>query len=189
MGLHVKISAIEEKNSFIIYDCTKNYKFDNLTGWGTINPEIKSITSAIIYVWTPSVAVGVNPFAIDVTGDFPNEEGLGMEILPNQVGQVNNRLESGQYKIKLEVFGVDKKGVKYKKDALIVKIFIKDVTCCVDKLQKFVNKDTHKDKKQQAIIELNEMLESANYAVDCELNTQAVELIELLKSQCVCVDC
>lgn len=189
MGLQLKISASEQKNSFIVYDCTKNYKFDNLGGWGTINPEIKNITSAIIYVTPPNLPKGSDPYAVDVTGNFPNENGLGMEILPNQVGQVNNRLESGPYKIKLEVIGTDRKGLKFKKDATLLEIFINDVTCCVDGLQKFVNRDAHKDKKQQAAIELNNLLESANHAISCDLVEQATEIIEILKSQCVCIDC
>lgn len=189
MSLQLKISAEEQKNSFIVYDCTKNYRFDNLGGWGTINPEIKNITTATIFVWPPNLPSSSDPYSIDATDNFPNEEGMGIEITPSQIGQVNNRLVSGLYKIKLEVSGVDKRGIKFKKDASVLEVFVNDVTCCVDGLQKFVNKDAHKDKKQQAAIELNNLLESANYAIGCQLYNQASEIIEILKSQCVCIDC
>lgn len=189
MSLVLSISASEEKNSFIVYDCTNIYRYDNLGGWNAPNAQIKNITSSILYVSPPNLNAGVQPYAIDVTGIFPNVENKGFEILPYQVGQVNNQLASGKYIINLVVVGTDNTGKEYTASAILLKIFIKNVTCCIDKLQKLVNKDAHKDKKQQAIIELNELLQAAIWATDCELTDQAIEIIDLLKSQCICIDC
>jgi hypothetical protein len=189
MGLKLSISAEEEKNSFIVYDCTGRYSYDNKGGWGAPNAEIKKITSAVIYVTPPNLSPSVLPYSIDVTGNFPNTEGNGMEILPYQVGQANNKLISGKYLIKLEVKGTDVKGVEYTTSAILSEIFIKSVSCCIDKLQKTVNRDAYKDKKQMGAIDLNLLLMSAEWAIGCKLQEQAVETIEFLNSQCTCVDC
>lgn len=188
MALQLKIEANEQKNSFILEDCTGIYKYDNLTGWGVPNPEIRKITSSKISVWPVTLPLGSEPFVIDVTGDFPNQECVGIEIFPYQIGQ-QEQLISGKYKIKLEVTGLDRKGVQYTKTATTETVFINNVTCCIDKLQKSVNKDAKDSKKQQAIIELNNLIESANYAISCGLLNQASEIVELLKTQCVCVGC
>lgn len=189
MGLKLSISASEEKNAFIVYDCTGNYKFDNPGGWGAPNAEISKITSSIIYVTPPNLSPGVLPYEIDVTDNFPNTDGAGMEILPYQVGQANNQLQSGLYTIKLEVKGTNCKGIPYTTYTVLSKIFIRNVSCCIDKQQKNVNRDAWKDHKQMGIVDLNLMLMSAQWAIDCGLQEQAVETIEFLKSQCTCVDC
>lgn len=189
MGLILNIRAEECKNSFIVFDCTGFYKFDNLGGFGAPNPLISKVTSAIIYVTPPNIASGINPYAIDVTGMIPNLTGKGVEIQPFQVGQANNQLISGQYLIQLEIMGTDFKGLNYTSVADLIVIFVKNVEDCIDKLQKTVNRDAFKDKKQQAAIVLNELMESAIWAIKCGQNEQAVEIIDLLNSQCTCIDC
>lgn len=180
---------MEEKNSFIVYDCTGNYRYDNLDGWNAPNAEIKKITSSVLYVTPPNLSAGGAPYSIDVIGDFPNTIDHGLEILPYQIGQANNQLLSGKYFIKLEVKGLDAKGVGYTTSAILSKIFIKNVSCYIDKMQKTVNRDAWKDNKQKAKIDLNLMLLSAQWAIDCGLQEQATEIIEFLNSQCTCVDC
>jgi hypothetical protein len=189
MSLNLKIDASEETNSFIVYDCTGNNKYDNPGGWGPPNPEIKNITSSVLYITPPDHAAGVAPYSIDVTGNFPNTENNGIEVLPYQIGQVNNQLVSGKYIIRLEVKGTGKNGVEYTSTAIASKIFIKNVACCIDKLKKTINRDAFKDKKQQVAIDLNLLLMSAQWSIDCDLQEQAAEIIDLLKSQCTCIDC
>lgn len=189
MGLKLSISAAEEKNSFIVYDCTGNYRYDNLGGWNAPNPEIRKVTSSTIYVTSPDLAPGTSPYSIDVTGNFPNNTDQGMEILPYQIGQANNQLTSGKYLITLEVKGLDKSGVEYTTSTVLSKIFIRNVSCCLDKLQKTVNRDAWKNNKQKGAIDLNLMLMSVQWSINCDLQEQAVEMIEFLKSQCTCIDC
>lgn len=186
-GLQLKISAIEQKDSFVVYDCTGNYKYDNLGGWGNPNARIKLITKAILYVTTPKTPIGSEPAEIDVTDDFPNENFLGLEILPYQVGL--QKIVSGKYKIKLEVTGVDSKGVTYVKHSTAIVVFSKDVKCCVDKLERIVNENAFKDEKQKKVIELNNLIESLDYNIDKELFDQAVSIIDYVSEQCICPGC
>ena len=187
MGLHLKIDAEEQKNSFILEDCTGRYRFDNLTGWGSPNPEPKKITSSTLFITPPGRTSG--PLSVDLTGNFPNEDFLGYEILPYMTGSTNNKLISGKYILRLEIVGIDRKGNEYSTSAQVDKVFINDVTCCLDLLQKKINKDALKDRKQQLILGLMNLLESANYSIKHELTDQASEIVELLKSQCQCTDC
>lgn len=189
MSLLLKIDAEEQKNSFIVFDCTGIYRFDNLCGWNAPNPEIRKLTKSVLSVWPPQLKKDAVPYTIDLLGKFPNIEFNGIEILPYQVGQANNQLESGNYKIRLDITGLDKKGVEYSTFAVITRVFINNVICCIDKQQKNVNKDAFKDQKQQAIIEMNELLEATIKSIKCELYEQATEMVNLLKSQCACNGC
>lgn len=189
MSFKIQINAEELKNSFLVNDCTGIYRFDNLEGWNSPNPDIRKITKSTLSVWPPNISVTAQPFTIDLTGTFPNVDNNDVEVLPYQVGAVNNQLESGLYKIRLDIEGTDKKGNTYTEFSVINRVFINNVTCCIDKGQKIVNKDAFKDSKQQAQIEMNNFLESANYAIKCELYEQASEIIELLKSLCTCNGC
>jgi hypothetical protein len=188
MGLTYKISAIEEKDSFIIYDCTGNNSQKNPGGFGPPNPEIKQITDSYFLITPPQFT---QPFKIDVTGDFPNEEGLGYEILPFMVGQTGNQIYSGEWKIKAVISGTDKKGKKFTKTAVCNKIFTKQVECCVDKLMPIVNKNAFKDEKQKRAIELHNLLENVLWAIehDCGVTSEITQTIAYLQAQCVCCGC
>ncbi len=192
MALKYKISVIEEKNSLIVYDCVGAYKYDNLTGYGKPNDiEVKNITSTIFYVTTPNLPKGSEPYKVDVSGNWPvsTDLQLGMEILPYQIGEKNNELTSGQYTIKAEISGTDRQGNAFKKTDIFAIICKKQIECCVDKAMKHVNTNAFKDAKQKATIELNNLLESVNYAIDCGLTNEAIEKIELINAQCGCCGC
>lgn len=206
MSLQLSISAVEETESFIVNDCTGLFSSDNKTGFGGPNPRYEDITAAVLEITPPFDATpfldisDANPpapdagtftaptFTINVFPDFPNEEQNGYEVLPYMVGQ-SDFIESGKWKIKLIVEGVDKNKKSFKKSAITEVVFTKAVTCCIDKLTPNVNKNALKDKKQQVIIELNNLLESTGYAVEKELLDQADGIIKLLKAQCKCCAC
>jgi hypothetical protein len=186
MALQLKINIEEKENSFVVVDLTGKYRYDNLTGWGPATAEVKNISKATLSIWKPGAT---QPKDVDVTGDFPNKECIDIEILPYMAGLTGSVLVSGKYKVKLTVEGTDCKGATYSKSATVEKVFVNDVTCCLDKLQKRVNRDAYQEKLQQNIIILSNLLESANYAICKGLTEQASEIVELLKSQCSCVDC
>lgn len=189
MQFQPNINVVEESNSFIVYDCTGILTRDNPGGWGGINPLKKQVTESYFLITPPNLPAGSDPFKIDVLQGFPNNNDLGYEILPYMVGMPNNQILSGQWKVKWVVKGLDHKGNAWEKSATCVKIFKKQVECCVDKWTKILNKDAFKDPKQQKIIELNNLLQSMEYAIDNELNNEAIATIEFLQDQCVCPDC
>src|SRR5688572_18422755 len=105
MALKFKISAVEEKKSFIIYNCTGNYKYDNLGGFGKPNKiETKNITNTFFFITHPGLPAGAQPVKIDASGDWPTTDNeLGYEILPFQLGMTDGELKSGKYTIKAEI--------------------------------------------------------------------------------------
>lgn len=201
MSFQLSISVEEKTDSLLVFDCNKEE-------WGEgRNPRIEDITSSILEIITPTPDMPVivpsgNPltqvppqpaqpqvFNLDVTGNFPNKEGDAYEVLPYMVGQGDNSLESGIWKVKLTVIGVDKFGKSFTKTASVTEVFVKKITCCVDKLGKHINANALNDKKQQLIIELNNLVESMCDSKDCGLTEQADGIIRLLKSQCECAGC
>lgn len=186
-GLQIKISAEEQKDSFILFDCTGIFKFDNLGGWGNPNARMDKVTKATLFVRTPKTPDTSEPIAVDLTGNIPNFKFIGVEILPFQIGLA--KIVSGKYTLKLEITGIDSKGVTYTKHATIIKIMKNDVICCVDKLQKLVDKDAFKDETQKKVIELLNLVESLDYADEHDLIDNAVSIIDYLNEQCVCPGC
>jgi hypothetical protein len=193
MSLILKISTSELKNSFVVYDCTGNYSSDNQGGYGVYNPKIKDVEDAFLEIYTPAIPYSATaaPYKIKVYSDMPNDKEFGFEIFPEMIGQhaANSGIESGKYTIRYTVSGKDKNGVSYTKSVMMSFVFIKNVSCCIDKLGKKVGKDAFKDDKQKKIIELENLLQSAQYHIDCDLLDSANDIIEYLKGQCKCCCC
>jgi hypothetical protein len=189
MGLQLQISAVEESNSFILYDCTGIISKDNPGGWAAINVEKKQVTDSYFLITPPDLPVGSSPYKIDTYPDFPSRDDLGYEILPYMVGQSNNQMLSGYWGIQWVLTYADKKGISHTLKTSTYKILKKQVECCVDKWTKIVDKNAFKDKRQQKIIELDNLITSMNYAIDNELNNEAISIIEYLQEQCVCPEC
>lgn len=188
MSLSLNISASEEKNSLIIYDCTGNYSVDNKTGYGVPNLKIEDVMDAFFEIKGPNWQPGQDPIKITVYPDLPNKEGLGYEVLPSALGNPTE-IESGKYEIKYTVIFKDKKGTQITKTAFYTIVCIKSVTCCIDKRMKEVNRFGANDPKQQKIIELSNLLESVCYQIECGNFGTANQDIEYLKSQCKCCGC
>lgn len=188
MALNLKITATEQKNSFIVYDCTGNYNGENKGGWGIPNQRIEDVEDAYLEIYPPNHPEGAEPIKIVTYPDFPNTEVLGFEILPYMVG-MTSEIKSGEYKIRLVVSGTDKKGVAFKKSTILSVVFTRSVECCVDHLLKRVGPDAFKSEAQKKIIELSNLLESVKYNVDCGLNTKANDIIQYLAAQCECCGC
>jgi len=190
MGLILKISTSEQKNSFAVYECTGNYSSSNTGGYGAYNPKIKDVEDAFLEIYTPKnpFTPDATPYKIKVYPDMPNDKGFGYEITPSMINQ-QNEIESGKYTIRYTVVGKDKDGVSYTRTTMHTAVFINSISCCVDKKMKNVDKNAFKDEKQKKILELNNLLQSVQYQIDCELFDSAAEVIEYLKGQCKCCGC
>ncbi|HHT9135881.1 MAG TPA: hypothetical protein ACFYEK_01410 [Candidatus Wunengus sp. YC60] len=187
--LTLKLNIVEESNSFIAYDCTGLSFKDNEGCWGAINVEKKSVTNSFFLITPPNLPLTSEPIKVTVFPDFPNRDDLGYEILPYMVGQTNNKMLSGLWKIKWVIEYLDSKGNKKEVSTTVYKILKAQVTCCVDQWSKIVDKNAFRDKKQQKVIELQNLLICMDNAIDNELNNEAVAIIELLNEQCVCPTC
>lgn len=186
MSLTTKIEASEQRNSFIVYDCTGIYKYDNLGGWGAPNEKIADVISSVLEITSPS---NPNPYTIDVFPYFPNLQNGGIEILPSQVGQANNEIESGEWIIKWTIQVKNRLGETNTYTSYYSAVFTHVVTCCIDKRVREVKVNGYKDVKQQIILELSNLLESVKNDIEHGFNKSANNIIKYLKEQCNCCDC
>ena len=184
MSLRLSISAIEQKNSFIVTDCTGRYSGNNQGGFGIPNNiRIEDIETSTLEVTTPKKAL--IPIMIPV-GNFPNEKGIGYEILPYMISM--QEVESGEYNLKLTITGTEKSGKKFTKTAVCKVIFTRTVSCCVDKMIS-KNIGTQNIEKKKEMNELNYLINSMNESIRCEAYSDAVKIIDYLKEKCECCNC
>ncbi len=183
MSLRLSISATEEKNSFIVHDCTGKYSGKNQGGFGIPNIRVQDIETSTLEIETPKKVL--IPITIPA-GDFPNEEGIGYEILPYMISMTE--IESGEYNLKLVITGTDKSGKKFTKTAVTKVVFTRTVSCCVDKMISR-NIGTENVDKKKEMLELNNLINSMNEAIRCENYTAANKAINYLKEKCACCNC
>lgn len=184
MSLTLKISLTEQKNSFIVNDCTDVFSSSNKGGYGGINEKVSDITDAYLLIDTPESTESIR---IDVFPDFPNVEGSGFEVFPYMVNL--SEIVSGVYNVKLFVSVTDKNGREVTKTASSKEVFLHSITCCIDSHKNILTTDAFVDEKQKTVIELDQLLEVACWAKDCGLYDKASKIIKYLNAQCVCIDC
>lgn len=184
MSLRLSISATEQKNSFIVSNCTGKYSANNQGGFGIPNIRVKDIETSTLEITTPKNEVKTISIP---AGDFPNEDSdLGYEVLPYMISM--NEIESGEYKLKLVITGTDKGGVKFTKTAVNKVIFTRTVSCCVDKMIS-KNIGTENQEKKKEMNELNYLINSMNESIRCNNYSVAKKTIDYLKEKCSCCNC
>jgi len=188
MSLQVKIKTEEQENSFLVFECTGNYSGSNPGGFGPPNYRKEKITKSVLLIQGPSDKESY-PWSIDVTGDLPNSENIGYEVLPSQIGQTNSELESGLYKIKLTHTIEKTTGGTTDKTGYTSEVFVNNISCCIDEKSTRLNGQAFNDEQQTKIIELSNLLESAKLAACNGLFEYANTTIDYLKSQCKCNGC
>lgn len=187
MGLQVNISAEEGENSLIVYECTGNYSASNPGGFGPLTYRKNQISESFIEIQGPSDTESY-PHKIDVTGDLPNNDNTGFEIMPSQVGQ-GNEMESGLYKVKLTHILNKTTGGTESKTAYLSIVLIDNVACCIDKQSPKLKGDILTDPVSKKVAELQVLLSAAKMSIKNELYEDANKTIEYLKSQCKCNGC
>lgn len=181
------ISATEEKNSIIVYDCTGAFSYANKGGYGLPNAKLEDFFEAYFEVKPPSWKEGQDPIKVDVYPSFPSTDEFGFEVLPHMLNM--KEIESGEYKIKYITKYKDKKGATFTQSAMLTLFCMNSITCCIDKKQKQVRAGGFGDPRQKLIIELSNLLQSVNYQIDCGNYGIANEDLEYLKAQCNCCGC
>lgn len=186
MSLIVKISAIEEKDRIVLYECTGKYSGDNKGGWGKPNVELTHVQFAQLEVYPPNVTV---PIIVPVFPNLPTDDtDLGYE-LPIDLFSMK-KVESGVWKFVLKVKGVDSKAVPFEKSGEVKEVFTKSAECCVDIMRRktlnaYVNAST-KDEKREAARELSVILDDALFAKCCGNYDVAQRLLKFINLQCEC---
>lgn len=189
MSLQNYISAKEDKDKIVVYECTGKYSGDNRTGWGKPNLELSMVNKAQFEVYPPQITT---PVIVEIFPDFPTDnKEIGYE-LPVSLFSMTV-VESGVWKIGMRVFGTDAKGVAFEKYTEMRFIFTNTAACCVDKLVAStinvpVNVFTRDDKKKAAT-ELHAFMEDALWAKECNKFDAAQKILKYINLQCECPGC
>lgn len=127
---------------------------------------------------------------INLTGNFPNKMDYGYEIIPPMIGTISTtKITSGKWTLLWTVSGVDIKGNAFSTQTMLIVVFIKDVTCCVDKQTQNLHRSSFEDHKHRAIIELGVLLYVACKAIKCGKYDDANNTIQYLNQNCICLTC
>lgn len=128
------------------------------------------------------------PHQVDVTGSLPNDEGLGLEVFPADIGQTEGP-ESGQYKFKLETVILLPGGSTKTLTSYYTTVLTRTLQCCIDKNNGTLDSNAFNDVRQKAIIRASTLFNDTLLAVEKGFYDQANKNIDYLKAQCKCPDC
>lgn len=186
MSLEINISAEEQEDSILVFDCTGSFSGDNKGGYSGSNPQISDIILSTLFIQTPNDTKEY-PWEIDVTGGLPNKTEIGFEVFPNMMGQTE--VDSGQYRFKLVHDIQLKNGTVIKEIGYFTDVFIKNISCCIDKNSPNVDQNISTDPRQKLTIELNLLLGGVIAMIDRGFYEKANTTIDYLKLQCKCSSC
>lgn len=183
MSLVLKLKVDEQKDSFIVSNCTGEYTSSNTTGFGGLNPRIDDITESYLEVITPYSTKGEQPIKVDLYPDFPNHKDIGYIIMPYQVNNNDGFMPSGLWKVKWVVKGIVK-GNEFEATTTVVAVFRNNIYCCVDKHTVKLDKNIATDDAQKKIVEMKNIMQATDYCIENGLFETANKNIDYLKLNC-----
>lgn len=188
MALKLKIDICENNCKYFTFtELTGAYNaLTNLTGYGTPNPTIGSVTSAVLTVTDPdSTETEIDLLATSV---FPNSTDSGINILNTQLGYtITEKLNTGIWTFLYTVVTPSGTFTKTKKIPVTCKI-----KCEIQTLRlQLINNCSKEDKEKlfNKIQELEMLLMAIEAASDCGNYSQTQTLIDSLEDFTTNNDC
>lgn len=182
MSEQIQFSAEEGKNEIYVFDQTGKYdKKCNPGGWGAPNLGLEDISKVELKVWIPE---SDEPIIVDVSEAFPNDSGIGFEILPEDLGLES--IPSGIWKFEYSAYyhsGEDDEEVF---STTCYFFFDEAISCCVEKLGKSVDVSDTTSKKAKKFSELSTLLKNAKWAACCGDRVTAQSIAKYISLQCDC---
>jgi len=180
MAVELKISVQENCDSIYVFDQTGAYdKKCNKTGWGSPNKyRVSDVVSAHILIYPPG---STEPITVDVYPDFPVENGVGYEILPEDIGLEKFQSGSWRFDYQVRVEGGDV--LLY---TSCTKLFTKDLECCLDSKRIEVNTENFDSPEVKKSNNTSALFDSAVYNACHGKIEEASKIIEVLYVKCNC---
>jgi len=175
----IKLSVEADRKAIFVFDATGTYEKDcNSGGWGAPNLEPTDIEEATVEVFPPESVIGI---IIDVRVALPNKDGVGFEILAEDLGLLE--ITSGVWKFVYRVKSVTN---EFEQAFSISKYFDDVIACCIDSKKKSIcYSDLLSDEMKKAT-ELEMLLDNARWAA-CTGNLVAAQTIaNYINLQCKC---
>lgn len=179
MAEEIKLSVEADKQAIYVYDATGEFdKKCNPGGWGTPNLSPSDIEESTVEVIPPGLEVGA---VIDVSAALPNKNGLGLEILAEELGFTS--IPSGVWRF---VYRLKSVANDFEQQFSITKYFDEAIACCVDSsITKFDTCDLLSD-KNKSITEKEMLLDNARWLACIGNMSAAQTLATHLNLQCKC---
>jgi hypothetical protein len=176
------IKVTEHVGSFTVEDVTPNWSPSDTTGYGVQTMPKQNVSSAVLYITVPGAT---SEIMIDATGSMPNSP---YQVMYHDLNMT--KLESGKYKIRYVVSGVNVNNEPVESETYTYEVFIKDVECCVDKMAatiKCVSLDNiFKNEKSRTFAKLSVLLDLVKHANACGDINSASDMVDLIKLNCNC---
>jgi len=178
MAEKIKLSVEADKKAIYVYPATGCYDKDcNPGGWGSPNLEPTDIEEATVEVFPPESETGI---IIDVRVALPNKDGLGFEILAEELGLTE--ITSGVWKF---VYRLNSETNDFSQAFSISRYFDDVIACCVD--SKMVNacSDLLSEENKKRL-EMELLLDNARWAA-CKGDLKGAQTIaNHINLQCKC---
>lgn len=175
----------DEKTTLTIKDLTGAFSFSNTGGYGSINPELASVTAATLDITTSNGT----KYHVDVlSNSFPNivngEVTLGASNFPSG-------FSDGLAQITLTLEGSEL-GIPWRVQKVFTLFITATVRCCVDKLAANVKSwdNCCENTNAKTFVKAYNMLVNINYlAKECCFFTKATEVLVQLQNLCKSNNC
>lgn len=179
MAEEIKLSVEADKKAIFVYDATGTYdKECNSGGWGCPNLEAADIEEATIEVFPPESEIGI---LIDVRFALPNKNGVGLEILAEELGL--SEITSGVWKF---VYRVKSVSNEFEQAFSISKYFDDVIACCIDKGIVNTNLLEITSDHNKKRIEMEMLLDNARWAACHGDMVGAQTIANHISLQCKC---
>ena len=175
----LQLSVEADKGAIHVFDKTGKYqKKCNEGGWGDPNLRVTDITKAEISVFPPGASEPIS--VVDVYPVFPNDSGIGFEILAQDLGL--EKIISGIWKFEYRASNDD--GVSLA--ATCYALFDAVVECCIEKRKAGLDPYDASSDANKKTVELETLLDNARWAACEGLLDQAQKIITYIDLQCKC---
>ena len=175
----IKLSVEADSKAIFVYDATGEHDADcNSGGWGNPNLEPEDIQEATVEVFPPESATGI---IIDVRCALPNKNGVGFEILAEDLGLAE--ITSGVWNFVYRVKSVTN---EFEQQFSVAKYFDNVIACCIDTKKKSVSYSDLLSDEVKKLVELETLLDNARWAA-CKGDLYGAQTIaNYISNQCKC---
>lgn len=181
MAEELCISVKADKTAIYVFDKTGKYqKKVNEGGYGDPNIRLSDVTRAEIRVFLPE---SEEPIVIDVYPSLPSDEGIGFEILAQELGL--EEITSGIWKIEYWIF-YNQGGEELSFCTSCYTFFDTLIACCIDDMKKQSDVSDPSSEANKKIAELETLFDNATWAAAHGDLETAQRIAKHISLQCKC---
>lgn len=183
MANEIKIDVSSDCQSAIIYDQSGAFsECCNDTGWGEPNLKITDISESYLLIKGPTMSSAKK---IDTTGIFPSDNGLGFEVLAEDLGL--QKLESGVYTVELVcLYQPNDPDLSETFQTKCYFLFSECLKCCIENKMAKVDITDVDSKETQMAIKMRDLYINMVWAAKHGKYKDADKIAEYLRNLCDC---